>query len=406
MSGAPSSAYRLQFSEHFSFSDATKLVPYLDGLGVDALYASPLLESEAGSNHGYDIVDPTRVSDERGGEHDRRALFELLGSRNLGLVLDIVPNHLGVQAARANPWWWDALAHGCESRYADYFDIDWDAGPVLLPILDADEDNAPSELVLSEDRRELRHYEHSFRIGEGTADATDATDGPPAHVPVTARQVHERQHHRLVSWRHGASELTCRQFFDVSALAAVRAEDPQVFQATHAEVLRWVVEGGVDGLRVDHPDGPSDPDGYVRRLRAALGEHRWATSRALLDRLDQGWLPDVDADGAVKLLLTRTVLWMRREDPRLFTGYRALHAKDPAAEHAIAFARSAQLVAVATRLSVGLAKRGGWSDTVLPLPGGATSWYEALTGTAVDTVAPRQERLMGRYPVAMLVRSS
>jgi (1->4)-alpha-D-glucan 1-alpha-D-glucosylmutase len=130
----------------------------------------------------------------------------------------------------------------------------------------------------------------------------------------------------------------------------------------------------------------------------------WAIRRQLLARLDDGWLPDVDADGAAKLLVTASALRLRRYRPEVFTGYRPLAAQGPAARHAVAFARSASLVAVATRLPVGLAARGGWGDTVLPLPEGTADWHDVITDTAIDGAAPRLADVLGRYPVALLVR--
>jgi (1->4)-alpha-D-glucan 1-alpha-D-glucosylmutase len=279
----PSSTYRLQFSAATTFADGQRLLPYLDALGAGALYASPLLESGTGSDHGYDVVDPTRVSQERGGEQDRKALIAAVHERGLQFVLDIVPNHVGVAESRTNPWWWDVLRSGRGSAYAGYFDIDWDSGPILLPILDADEEKALSEIGLSEDRTELRYYEHAFPVAPGTAE-----DGGP-------QEVHQRQCYRLVSWRRGAAELNYRRFFDVSTLAAVRVEIPEVFEATHREILRWVAEDGIEGLRVDHPDGLSDPGGYMRRLRAAIGPNRWLVAEKILgvgEALPASWPVD------------------------------------------------------------------------------------------------------------------
>jgi len=130
----------------------------------------------------------------------------------------------------------------------------------------------------------------------------------------------------------------------------------------------------------------------------------WAARRDLLARLDEGWLPDVDAEGAAKLLVTTSALRLRRYRPEEFVGYRPLPADGPAAAHAVAFQRSSSLVAVATRLPVGLAARGGWGDTVLPLPDGAADWHDVVTDTAVDGAAPRLADLLARYPVALLVR--
>ncbi len=267
MSVPPSSTYRLQFSAETTFTDAVDLLPYLGALGVGALYASPLLESGAGSNHGYDVVDPTRVSVERGGEEGRSALMAAVRAQGLAFVLDIVPNHVGVEVPKANPWWWDVLRLGRDSEYASYFDIDWERGPILLPILDADADKALAELSL--EGAELRYHDHAFPVAPGTGDGTP-------------QDVHERQHYRLVSWKRGATELTYRRFFDVSTLAAVRVEIPEVFEATHREILRWVDAGEVDGIRVDHPDGLSDPGGYARRLRAAIGPDRWLLVEKIL----------------------------------------------------------------------------------------------------------------------------
>ena len=243
----PTSTYRLQLGPHLSFAGAAALVPYLAALGAGAVYTSPLLAPMPGSTHGYDVADPTRVSEVLGGEAGRQALVAAAREHGMALVVDIVPNHLGVAVPRANPAWWDLLVHGPSSRFARWFDI---AGwPLRLPVL-GDSPDALGELQLDGDV--LRYHEHTFPLAPGTA-----TAGPP-------QQVHEAQHYRLVSWR---ADLSYRRFFAVSDLAAVRVEDPEVFAATHSEVLRWVAEGDVDGLRVDHPDGLTDPEGYAHQLR-------------------------------------------------------------------------------------------------------------------------------------------
>ncbi|MBW0009825.1 MAG: malto-oligosyltrehalose synthase [Pseudonocardiales bacterium] len=243
---APPSTYRLQLSAGLTFADAVALVPYLASLGIGAVYTSPLLAAMPGSAHGYDVADPTRVSEALGGEPGRRALVAAVREHGLRLVVDIVPNHLGVADPQANPAWWDLLRRGPSSRFARWFDITgW---PLRLPVL-ADSADALADLRMDGDV--LRYHEHVFPLAPGTAGAT-------------AAQVHEAQHYRLVSWR---ADVGYRRFFAVSELAAVRVEDPEVFAATHGEVLRWVAAGDVDGLRVDHPDGFTDPAGYLHRLR-------------------------------------------------------------------------------------------------------------------------------------------
>ncbi|MCG8922734.1 malto-oligosyltrehalose synthase [Lentzea sp. CC55] len=234
---APTSTYRVQFTPSFTFADAAGVADYLARLGIGALYASPMLDAREGSTHGYDVVDPTRARPELGGDAGRAALQDELKSHGLGLVVDIVPNHMVVP----NPWWDDVLEHGQASRYARYFDIDWSSGKVLLPVL-----------------------------------AEDAED-----------EVHE--HYLKANWRRGNTELNYRRFFDITELAAIRVEDPEVFEATHREVLSW----GVTGLRIDHPDGLADPGGYFRRLR----EHfdGWLVVEKILgpdEALPQSWPVD------------------------------------------------------------------------------------------------------------------
>ncbi len=248
MSAPPTSTYRVQVQPAFDLTDTAELVPYLDRLGVGAVYTSPLLAAAPGSTHGYDVVDPTRANPELGGEQGRQELVAAVRAAGLGLVVDLVPNHMSVEVPAANPWWWDVLTHGQESRYATHFDVDWARGPILLPVLGDD-----GELELRDGK--LAYYDHEFPIAPGTEQGT-------------ADEVHERQHYRLVHWQRGNAELTYRRFFDITSLAAVRVEDPAVFEATHAEVLRWVAAGEVDGLRIDHPDGLADPGGYFRRLRS------------------------------------------------------------------------------------------------------------------------------------------
>jgi (1->4)-alpha-D-glucan 1-alpha-D-glucosylmutase len=293
----PASTYRLQLSAEQTFDDAAALADYLVALGVGALYASPMLESTPGSNHGYDVVDPTRVSTERGGEQARLRMVAALRAAALGLLIDIVPNHVGVAVPTLNPWWCDVLTHGRSSRYAGYFDIDWDAGPLLLPILGGTPDEEKAELERLTLERDadgnpgLRYYEHLLPVAHGSADGA-ADRG--ADTPV---DVHSRQHYRLVSWQRGAAELTYRRFFDVSDLAAIRVEDPEVFDAAHRELLRWLVDDPDVhvGLRVDHPDGLADPGRYARRLRAALGQDKWLLVEKILavgEALPASWPVD------------------------------------------------------------------------------------------------------------------
>ncbi len=255
---APSSTYRLQLRPEFGFAEAQALVPYLRDLGVGAVYVSPVLDATPGSTHGYDVTDPTRARPELGGPEGWDAFTATVREAGLGLVVDVVPNHMSVEVPHANPWWWSVLAEGEASPWAGHFDVDWSRGRVLVPVLGDDADVA--ELAVEGD--ELTYDDHRFPIDAGTL-------ADPSFASMTPQQVHDRQHYELVGWRRGGSELNYRRFFDITTLAAVRVEDPDVFDDTHREVLRWVEEGRVTGLRIDHPDGLSDPGGYLRRLHDA-----------------------------------------------------------------------------------------------------------------------------------------
>ncbi|MFD6696389.1 malto-oligosyltrehalose synthase [Micromonospora aurantiaca (nom. illeg.)] len=278
MPDTPRSTYRVQVRPGFDLDATAELAGYLAALGVTHLYTAPLLTATPGSTHGYDVVDHRAVNPQLGGEAARARLVRALRAAGLGLVVDIVPNHAGVARPEANPAWWDVLRRGRESAYARWFDIDWDRGRLLLPVL-ADTADALDDLKLVDG--ELRYHEHRFPVADGTGDGTP-------------RQVHDRQHYELVNWRRGDAELTYRRFFAVSDLAGLRVEDPEVFDATHAEILRWVAAGEVDGIRVDHPDGLRDPAGYLARLRAAAPAS-WLVVEKILEYGED--LPDWPVDG-------------------------------------------------------------------------------------------------------------
>ena len=267
---APSSTYRLQISPSFTLFDAAAVVPRLADLGAGAVYVSPLLTATSGSDHGYDWTDPGEVDPQRGGEPGWQRLLEAVGAHGLGIVVDIVPNHMGISKPWENAYWWDVLTHGRASRFAHWFDIDWSQGPLVNGVLAADA--TPDDLTLTPDGRELRYYEHRFPVAPGT--------WTPGDSP---RTVHDRQSYVLVPGVEANALLTHRRFFAVSTLAALRVEDPDVFAATHERILRFVHEDGVTGLRVDHPDGLSDPQQYFDRLRAAVGPDTWIIAEKILE---------------------------------------------------------------------------------------------------------------------------
>src|SRR4029077_13870828 len=181
--------YRLQMrGDAFTFADAEKLLDYLDELGVSHVYLSPILTAAEGSTHGYDVTDPTQVSRALGGAECLARLSAAARARGLGLIVDIVPNHVGVDDPTQNRWWWDVLTRGQESPYATYFDIDWTLDPdgrIILPVLGSDDDVER----LTVDGDVLRLDGRPWPIAAGTG-------------PGSGPEVHDRQHYRLIGWRN------------------------------------------------------------------------------------------------------------------------------------------------------------------------------------------------------------
>ena len=335
--GVPIATYRLQLTGAFGFDAAAAFVPYLKALGISHLYASPFLKARPGSTHGYDITDHNALNPELGGEEAFDRLCDALAAADIGLILDFVPNHMGINYAD-NAWWLDVLEWGPKSPRARSFDIDWELlphrrdGGVLLPIL-----GAPYGKALEGGEIELRYdpaegsfaawyYEHRLpispnRYGEilrtvvSAAGAENETAGrqllelaaqyavpnrptyteapafkaalaavgasagiierglkayrPMSEDNAPAVLLHrllERQHYRLAHWRLALTEINYRRFFDINDLAGLRVEDPRTFRASHALVARLIAQNRLQGLRLDHIDGLSDPIAYCRRL--------------------------------------------------------------------------------------------------------------------------------------------
>jgi (1->4)-alpha-D-glucan 1-alpha-D-glucosylmutase len=354
--------YRVQLHTGFGFEAAAAIADYVAALGISHLYSSPYLQAARGSMHGYDVVNPHRLNEELGGAAAHAYYCEALDGHGLGQVLDMVPNHMAITGAD-NPWWWDVLENGPASRFAAYFDVDWDPPEsrmrhsVLLPILGDHYGRVLEAGELGLERRDgmftLRYHDHAFPISPRTLDtllmvaaercgsdelaftaealgrlpvstATDgvsvrrrhrdkevlraqltrllterpevaeAIDAVVAELNANPEALHallERQNYRLAFWRAAARELGYRRFFDINSLVALRMEDEQVFTDTHALVLRWLGEGVLDGVRIDHPDGLRDPETYCQRLHDAAPQ-AWIVVEKILEpgeRLRASW---------------------------------------------------------------------------------------------------------------------
>jgi (1->4)-alpha-D-glucan 1-alpha-D-glucosylmutase len=285
-SAVPSATYRLQLHRDFTFADAADLVPYLQQLGISHLYLSPILTARAGSMHFYDVVDHGHISEELGGEAALRALAARCHEHDLGIIVDIVPNHMAV--GTENRMWLDVLEHGSASIYATMFDIDFACddpdlkGKIVVPVL-----GEPYGQALADGKLELladpalgklaiAYGPHRFPLRpEDAADISGGQDISQADLtewraPRALHALLERQHFRLCWWRAAGDVINWRRFFDINELAGLRIEDAAVFQRVHGITLRLYAEGIIDGVRVDHIDGLADPAAYAHTLRAAL----------------------------------------------------------------------------------------------------------------------------------------
>ena len=309
--------YRLQLREHQDFATAASLVPYLALLGVSHVYVSPICAALPGSTHGYDAIDCNAIEPALGGEPGFWHLRRALDAADLGLIVDFVPNHMATSPL--NPWWHDLLEWGPASAYARHFDVDWSAPKVLLPVLGSAYGEALAQGLLKLHYNEaagtftlayqglafpltppsyaaiLKHthvaplaaLSSSFaRAPTATAAALKAelaAYGDPAeaiHAAIAAIEsdvsvlddLHGRQPWRLAHWRLARESLTYRRFFEISDLVGIRVEDPGVFRDVHRLILALVGQGAIEGLRIDHIDGLSDPLAYLRRLQSVVGK--------------------------------------------------------------------------------------------------------------------------------------
>ncbi|NRP73161.1 Maltooligosyl trehalose synthase [Ensifer psoraleae] len=330
--------YRLQFRNGMDFAKAVELVPHLVRLGISHLYASPIFSAVRGSTHGYDVVDFNEIDTALGGREGFLRLVSQLRAEGLGIILDIVPNHMA--ASLENTWWHSVIESGRSSAYAGYFDIDW-REPLTLPFLGQsfEEELAAGNVRLALDRNRnclaLKHYDALYPLNPATyplilMDANPALEGIAAvagaaepkgtadlHSEVSSMletpqvaaeldellerlsadkpyllQLHQIQHWRLTSWKSARHQLSYRRFFEIAGLIGMRVEHPSVFADTHRLALDLVRHGLVDGLRVDHIDGLADPEAYLHRLRQHVGNSTYLVVEKILEEnetLPQEW---------------------------------------------------------------------------------------------------------------------
>ncbi|WP_313128234.1 malto-oligosyltrehalose synthase [Pseudescherichia vulneris] len=288
----PTATYRIQFRNGMTFDRAAALVPYLQQLGISHLYASPIFTATADSTHGYDVTDANEIEPAIGGREGFDRMVAALKEAGLGLILDIVPNHMA--ASLENAWWRDVIEHGEQSRYARYFDIDW-SRRLTLPFLG---DTFEAELEKGDIRLQadpktgkpaFAYFESFYPL---CPESYQGREEEVLQLTDKAELIalHEQQPYRLMTWRDAPRDLSYRRFFEITGLVGVRVEDDAVFDDSHRLILDLVHSGAVDGLRVDHVDGLADPKGYLRRLRQEAGADCYLTVEKILGKGEH--LPD------------------------------------------------------------------------------------------------------------------
>ena len=286
----PLATYRVQLHAGFTLSDLHAQLDYLHALGVDWIYASPVLMAVPGSTHGYDVADVARLNPELGDAAAWSALHERRRQLGLGWLQDIVPNHMAYDLT--NPWVVELLKHGEASTVARHFDVDWRhpdyRGKVMLPIL-----GAPLEEVIAEGHVSVDDAAGVLRVYDRELPLSARSLAKLAgSQPVDLDTVIADQHYALAYWQDTNSRINFRRFFTVNGLICLRQERAETFRATHALVLEWLRAGEIDGIRLDHIDGLLDPTGYLKRLREAVGPDVYILAEKILEhgeRLPEAW---------------------------------------------------------------------------------------------------------------------
>ena len=364
MSGNWVATYRLQLHAGFPLSAAQQVLGYLAELGVSHVYLSPCLQAAPGSRHGYDVVDPSRISDDLGGEVAWADFVQAARGLGLRILLDIVPNHMS--ASHHNPWWDDLLQQGPYSPFADFFDVRNPHGqPFCVHLCSLAQPYGASleagevriEVIGNEPR--VKHYENTWPLAPASwgpllaqgadrgfdelddlrrvavpgeeercayqrlaarargvlaaaaesgrlQEAVTRVQGDPARIDAILR----RQYYLLHGWKLSGEVTNYRRFFDIDSLIGIRAERPEVAAATHARIEKMIAQGEIDGLRVDHPDGLREPLQYLERLRRMLPAGRVYIEKILEndERLKEGW--PIDGTVGYEFLAKVNRLWM------------------------------------------------------------------------------------------------
>ncbi|GAB3256373.1 hypothetical protein GCM10027347_18150 [Larkinella harenae] len=383
----PITTYRIQFHKQFTFSDFEKALPYLQKLGIGAVYASPIFESVPGSQHGYDGTNPLQINPEIGTEQQLRKLSKALRKQNIGWVQDIVPNHMAFHPN--NPWLMDVLEKGPLSRYVAFFDTVWSSqlfhGRLSVPFLGAPLDevieNRELKVAFEDGRLVLKYYDSAYPLRlrsyptvlqasdqpmpdslQGFLDqlrALQLVEEPEAYAlgmnelrqqltalrknpatkaylnaclktinqqPDRIRQLSDEQVYRLSFYAETDQRINFRRFFTVTSLIGLNMQNEQVFEHFHQFIKTLLDDGVFSGLRIDHIDGLYDPSRYLEQLRTLVGDSVPIIVEKILEAgepLPKSW-PIQGASGYEYLALVNNLFTQQASEKPFTTFYRQL----------------------------------------------------------------------------------
>lgn len=286
----PISTYRIQFNKEFTFLDLQKIIPYLHDLGVQTIYASPIMEASPGSMHGYDTVNPLRINPEIGTEAELMEISRQLKSLGMSWIQDIVPNHMAYH--QNNPWLMDVLEKGEASPYYGFFDLNWSGKgfePIMTPFLGDDLDKVIEQgdlkVVKSGDKFQLDYSGNIWPLNDASQQRLKQANLETFNKDTGALlELANQQHYRLCNWKETDRKINYRRFFTVNSLICLNIQDPEVFKAYHEYIFALLKRGVFQGLRVDHIDGLFDPNIYLDQLREMTGKDTYVVIEKILEQ--------------------------------------------------------------------------------------------------------------------------
>ncbi len=374
------STYRIQFHKDFTFEHLKKILPYLKKLGITTIYASPVFTAVKGSNHGYDLLDPSSVNPEIGSNESFIELLKEVKSLKMNWMQDIVPNHMAFFPE--NPWIADLLEKGESSIYASFFDVDFEKGPVMLPFLGADAseliEKGEITIAYENEKLVLKYFDNAYPLKPGTyryilknSDPSDSLQQLEKLITEALQQedrnifkhqwneilvqlhslwndknlrttiqktiakinsnvealknIADEQHYRLCNWKETDSQINYRRFFTVNSLICLNIQNKDVFEQHHSFILSLVKQNLISGLRIDHIDGLFDPTGYLKQLREAAGDIYISVEKILKpgEHLPTNW-PVEGTTGYDFLALANNLLTQNTSEEKLTLFYNSL----------------------------------------------------------------------------------